>query len=110
MNSTRIKVTTECCDRLDVLKKVNFLYNNKRETYNVCVGIPVLATKNIKDEEIFNTMQFKIDDIDDRTFKINNIWFDEKEFAENFVPSFCVTVLITSTKVLTSTSIIMFAT
>ena len=53
--------------------------------------MPVLDTQNIKDE-IFNTMEFVIEDISNNQFKINNEWFYQKEFSENFIPSFCVTV------------------
>lgn len=52
----------------------------------------VLATKNIKDKGIFNTMEFKIEEIKDNTFKVNNEGFDEKTFSESFIPSFCITV------------------
>ena len=104
LNKTRIEVNTKCCDNYVEGKQyeiVKFKYNNKAETYKVCIGMPVLATTNIKDKEIFNTMEFTIEDIkDDRTddrrsirnFKINDIWFDIKEFSESFIPSFCVTV------------------
>ena len=104
LNKTRIEVNTKCCDNYAEGKQyeiVKFKYNNKAETYKVCIGMPVLATTNIKDKEIFNTMEFTIEDIkDDRTddrrsirnFKINDIWFDIKTFSESFIPSFCVTV------------------
>ena len=54
--------------------------------------MPVLATINIKDKNIFNTMEFKIEDIKENKFKINNEWFDKNVFAVSFIPSFCVTV------------------
>ena len=54
--------------------------------------MPVLATQNIKNEEIFNCMEFKIDEISDDEFKINNKWFDRKTFADVFIPAFCTTV------------------
>ena len=87
----------ECCERF--IKKMNkryttveFVYNNKKETYNICEKMPVLATQNMKDKDIFNTMEFVIEGISNNQFKINNEWFDQKEFSENFIPSFCVTV------------------
>ena len=104
LNKTRIEVNTKCCDEYVEGKQyeiVKFKYNNKAETYKVCIGMPVLATTNIKDKEIFNTMEFTIEDIKDdrinerrvtKTFLINDIWFDMKEFSESFIPSFCVTV------------------
>lgn len=54
--------------------------------------MPIIATQNIKDLEIFNTMELVIQDIDENGFQIKNEWFDENKFAENFIPSFCVTV------------------
>ena len=52
----------------------------------------MLATQNIKDKEIYNTIEFVIEDIKKNLFKINNEWFDLKKFSENFIPSYCVTV------------------
>ena len=95
LNKTRIKVNTECCNRFTHGKMyvtVDFKYDNKKETYNVCTDMPVLATTNIKDKHIFNTMEFKIEDIKENRFKINNEWFDKNTFAASFIPSFCVTV------------------
>ena len=106
LNSTRITVNSQCCDEFTKGKKyetVGFKYNNKVETYKVCTGMPVLATTNIKDKDIYNTMEFTIEDIqnnncesnkrqDDKKFMINEEWFDIKEFSESFIPSFCVTV------------------
>ena len=85
LNSTRIKVNNECCERFikdnnKNYKTVNFKYNNGKESYPVCKDMPILATVNIKDKEIFNTMEFVIEDIRDNEFKVNNIWFDIKEF------------------------------
>ena len=54
--------------------------------------MPVLATQNIKDKDIFNTMEFVVEDIYGDCFKVNDILFDKKEFSESFIPSFCVTV------------------
>ena len=34
--------------------------------------MPVLATQNMKDKRIFNTMEFVIEDINNNQFKINN--------------------------------------
>ena len=95
LNSTGIKVNTECCQKFTRDKKhviVEFKYNNKRESYQVCKGMPILATQNMKDKQIFNTMEFIIEDISNNQFKINNEWFEQNEFSESFIPSFCVTV------------------
>ena len=40
-------------------------------------------------------MEFNLKKIrknEDYEFKINDIWFDKKEFSESFIPAFCVTV------------------
>ena len=95
LNSTRIKVNTECCNQFTEGKQyttVDFKYDNKKESYKVCQNIPILATQNLKDKEIYNTMEFMIEEINDDDFKVNNEWYDIKEFSESFIPSFCVTV------------------
>ena len=95
LNSTRIQVNTQCCDQFTkdkMYETVEFKYDNKKEVYRVCQNIPVLATTNIKDKSIFNTMEFMIEEIKGNKFKVNNEWFDKKEFSESFIPSFCVTV------------------
>ena len=53
LNSTRIRVNTQCCDQFTKDKRyetVEFKYDNKKETYKVCQNMPVLATTNIKDK------------------------------------------------------------
>ena len=110
LNKTRIDVNVKCCEKFVKGKRyetVNFKYNNGTETYKICQGMPVIATVNIKDKKIFNTMELEIENIterkdfddesDDQTeyakmFCINREWFSEKEFSESFTPSFCVTV------------------
>ena len=65
LNSTRIKISNECCNRFtknEEYKTVDFSYNNKKESYKVCKGMPVIATQNLKDKNIFNTMEFTIDE------------------------------------------------
>lgn len=62
MNFTRIKININCCVKFCKGKEkysVNFKYDNKTETYDICVGMPILATVNIKDCDMFNTMMFK---------------------------------------------------
>lgn len=101
LNSTRIRVNTECCDRF--IKEnnkennkrydtIDFKYNGKKKTYKVCQNMLILATQNIKDKDIFNTMEFVIEDMNDNQFKVNNTWFEREEFSESFIPSFSVTV------------------
>ena len=54
--------------------------------------MPIIATTNIKDKSIFNTMEFAIESVKGNKFKVNNEWVDKKQFSESFIPSFCVTV------------------
>ena len=56
--------------------------------------MPVIATLNIKSLNIFNTMEFIIEDIDfdKKEFKINNNWYEESQFKNSLIISFCSTV------------------
>ena len=98
LNSTRKSVNESCCERFTEGKDfvtVQFRYNGGRESYKVCVGMPLLATQNLKDDEIFNTMEFKLQDIrrkGEHEFKVNGKWYGLSVFANSFIPAFCVTV------------------
>ena len=70
LNSTRKIVNEECCNRFVKDKKyetVEFKYNDKQETYKVCLDMPIIATVNIKDKFVFNTMEFVIKNIKKRS-------------------------------------------
>ena len=54
--------------------------------------MPVIVSQNIKEKGTYNTMEFVIEDISHNEFRVNNKYFDTKEFAENFMHSFFVTV------------------
>ena len=46
LNSTRIKVNNESCNRFIKDKEyitVDFKYNDKKESYRVCEGMPIIA-------------------------------------------------------------------
>ena len=96
LNETRRQVTKECCDRYFKDKKsyeINFKYKSQIEKYNVCVGMPVICTQNMKSKNMFNMMEFKIEEIyGDLMFRINNEDFDKNEFRSSFLPNFCNTV------------------
>lgn len=99
LNKTRIDINTQCCEIFCKDKqyyKVNFKYNNKKETYKVSKNMPIIATTNLKEHDVYNTMEFKIDDIKEENktilYSINDIWFTQKNLEDNFIPSFCVTV------------------
>ena len=95
LNKTRIEVNKRCCDKFSEGKEyedVVFKYNDKKEEYKVCVGMPVMATENLKDREIFNTMEFFVESISEDLFEIDGQDFDYKTFSQSFIPSFCVTV------------------
>ena len=68
--------------------------------------MPVICTQNMKPKNMFNMMEFTIDEINDKytqslikhddekniQFKINNEVFDKNEFRSSFLPNFCNTV------------------
>ena len=59
--------------------------------------MPILATVNIKDCDMFNTMMFKINNIDyldkyDMKITVGKDVFNLVEFRNCFIPAFCVTV------------------
>ena len=94
-NKTRKRVNTICCDQFSRGKEyheLDFKYNDKIETYKICKDMPILATQNLKDHGIFNMMEFKIMDIDDNKFLINDFWFDKEVFTSSFIPSYCNTI------------------
>ena len=99
LNDTRIKVNTMCCNNFIEGKKyelVKFKYNGKIEEYKVCIGTPILATTNNKEKNIYNTMEFTIEDIlsdeGKKIFIVNDQEYDYLEFTTSFIPCFCVTV------------------
>ena len=95
LNKTRIEVNKRCCDKFAEDKEyeeVVFKYNDKKEEYKVCVGMPVIATENMKDREIFNTMEFLVESISEDSIEIDGQDFDYTTFSQSFIPSFCVTV------------------
>lgn len=100
LNSTRKAVTEDCCDRFVQNKesyKINFKYKSQIEKYKVCIGMPVIATQNMKKHEMYNMMEFTLDKIykdehDISEFEINNETFTKNEFRENFLPNICNTV------------------
>lgn len=68
LNSTRQNVTRDCCERFTAGKtcyKIEFVYDGNEETYPVCAEMPVLATINLKTEEIYNMMEFNVEQIND---------------------------------------------
>ena len=97
-NTTRKAVNESCCERFVKGKSyetVMFRYNGGRESYKVCEGMPLLATQNIKVDGVFNTMEFKLEDIRRKSeleFKVNGKWYNISVFASSFIPAFCVTV------------------
>ena len=95
LNKTRKEINEKCCKKFCEDKNyinMNFKYNGEKETYQICEGMPVSATQNIKDKEVFNTMEFKIEKIKNDKIFINNTEFSREEFAESFIPNFCATV------------------
>lgn len=86
---------------------IDLKYDGKTEKYKLCVGTPITATQNIKDKQMFSTMEFIVQDIKHNNVKINGEWFDISMSAEYFIPSLSVTVY--NTKVQTSMRTIISA-
>lgn len=97
LNDTRRRVTEICCNRFVENKKsyeINFKYKSRIEKYKICTGMPIIATENMKKYNMYNLMEYEIDNIDENNkeqlyFYINNEIFDDNEFRENFLPNFC---------------------
>ena len=95
LHSTRQKVTKECCDRFTADKQSyeeKLIYDSSKEVYQVCAGMPVLATTNLKTEENYNMAEFKVEGIDNHTVTVADTDFPINKFAQSFIPAFCCTV------------------
>lgn len=95
LNSTREKVTRDCCERFTAGKtcyEVTFVYDGNKEVYPASAEMPVLVTTNLKSEEIYNMVDFNVDHIDDTNVTINGTVFPISKFAQSFTPAFCCTV------------------
>ena len=103
LHDTRRAVTKNCCDRFvenKVSHEINFKFKSQIEKYKVCIGMPVIASQNMKKHEMYNMMEFQIDNItdyygnnsEDLNFVINNVTFTKNEFRESSLPNFCNTV------------------
>ena len=42
----------------------------KKETNKVCQDLPIIASSNIKDKNIFYTMEFNVNEIQNKRFKV----------------------------------------
>ena len=51
--------------------------------------MPILATHNIKDKDVFNTMEFIIEEIKGDSLKVNDFWFEKNEFVHYFTRVDC---------------------
>ena len=98
LNSTRKKVNRSWCLRFvhgKPSENVIFKYNGGTERYQVCPGMPFLATQNLKEDDVFNTMEFVLEDMRRKPaleFKIGGKWYSQGVFTSCFIPAFCVTV------------------
>ena len=59
--------------------------------------MPMLVTKNMRNREMYNMQQYKIDKIEENVegnleFTLNGQAFSHSEFRESSIPAFCVTV------------------
>ena len=94
-NATRRRINKVCCERFVQDKdshEVHFKYDGGIETYKIAAGMPLLASQNLKKYNMFNMMEFKIEDITDENVKVNDIWFEMDKFRACFLPALCVTV------------------
>lgn len=110
LSKTRKTATELCCNHFVQNKdhcEVNFKYNGKIEHYKVAVGMPMLVTQNLKKEEMYNMMEFEIEEmnITEHEFKINYIWFELNDFRKSFILAFCSTVYNTKVLILKNTII-----
>jgi hypothetical protein len=76
LNSTKRKVTSRCCKAfVDKHKRkptvFEFQYMGKTETCPICRGMPVIATTNIKESNMFNTCEFRVKSIGDDDIILN---------------------------------------
>ena len=72
--------------------RLEFIYDGNKEVYQVCAGMPVLATTNLKSEEIYNMMEFSVEQMNDQNVTINGTVFPISKFVQSFIPAFCCTV------------------
>jgi hypothetical protein len=76
LNSTKRKVMSRCCKAfVDKHKRkptvFEFQYMGKTETCSICRGMPVIATTNIKESNMFNTCDFGVKSIGDDDIILN---------------------------------------
>ena len=91
-NATRIKVNSECANKFIVGKNAYDIKISPKESYKVCVGMPVICTANIKDMNMYNSEQYTIEDMDSQTVTVNKMKFKHDEFRQWFTLAFCITV------------------
>ena len=73
LNETRRRVTKDCCDRYvknNESYEINFKYKSQIEKYKVCNGMPIIATQNMKQKNMFNMMEFQIKTINKNEGKL----------------------------------------
>ena len=89
LNEARRKVTKDCCDRFVENKQsceINFKYKSQIEKYNVCVGMPVICTVNMKKRNMFNMMEFTIDEmLDTAPFSFTENYDDSKIISSKLI-------------------------
>ena len=63
LNDTRRAVIKDCRNKYVENERsceINFKYKSQVEKYKVCIGMPVIATQNMKKRDMFNMMEFSI--------------------------------------------------
>ena len=68
------------------------ILRSPKESYKVCVGMPVICTANIKEMHMYNSEQYTIEEMDSQTVTVNKMKFNHDEFKQWFTLAFCITV------------------
>jgi len=96
-NNTRARINKDRANKFIVGLKtlvieMRFKNPKVKELYNVCVGMPVICTANIKEMNMYNSEQYTIEKMDESTVTINKMQFTHDEFKQSFTLAFCITV------------------
>lgn len=93
-NKMRREITKRECDKAGGVK-ITFIYQGKREKYNVSEGMPLMSSMTLKDMKISKNEMFAMGKIstDFEIVRHNGEKFVvcEKLFVKAFIPAFCIT-------------------
>ena len=100
LNKTRRRITEDCCNRFSADKEsilVGFRYQGRLEKYMIAAEMPLLVTKNMRQHNLLNNQECKINAFDENEVVVedeehNMITTKQSEFRDSFIPAFCCTV------------------